>query len=122
MSRLFEKCYYSSGVTERPPDALIQQGIPGLGCDAMGNTETNYMWTPGTTVLHELLHWSHLLEDVPDWSMNIRKHPTLPGESRIDDYEASKRPDITIDNPESGYGAFRAQQVRRLADDEADGY
>lgn len=119
--RLFEK-YYSLRDTSRPPAALIQQGIPGLGCDVVGNTESDYMWTPGTTVLHELLHWSHLFEEVPDWSVNIRGHPIIDGRSWIDDYRPTIRPDITANNPRNGYTGFNAQLVRNLPDDEEEGY
>lgn len=47
--------YYPLKFTENPPPADAA-AVPGLGCDGLGNKETDYMSSPGTTFLHELMH------------------------------------------------------------------
>ena len=110
---LFDNVYSLKDV-ESPPAALTQKGIAGLGCDGLGNSESNYMLTTGETVLHELFHWPYLFKDVPGYDA-VREDPDL-NSPVIVDYDESLRPDVTVKNPELGYGAFFAHQIRNLPD------
>ena len=50
--------YYSLDQTLIPSDDLKKKGIPGLTCDGLGDHETDFMRSPGQTMLHELIHWA----------------------------------------------------------------
>ncbi|KAJ9614277.1 hypothetical protein H2200_002413 [Cladophialophora chaetospira] len=99
--------FYSISDTLHPPPTL--NGVPGLTCDGLGDHETDYMETPGLTVLHELMHWPALFRNVPDYATKIR--PTRPGQlPLIGDYSNPGG------NPSNGYGPFRTHLVRDLPD------
>jgi hypothetical protein len=117
---LFDK-YYSLKDTESPSEALVKKGIPGLGCERLGNIETDYMHTTGATALHELFHWPYLFTDLPSYGEDIRRDP-IHDYVQINDYNWEQRPDVTVNNPISGVGAFFAHQVRTLPDEEATGF
>lgn len=59
---------------ENPPDsARDAQGnpLPGYTCDGLGDHDTDLMSSPGGTLLHELMHWTFLLEDIPYFAFVI---------------------------------------------------
>ncbi|ETI26723.1 hypothetical protein G647_10168 [Cladophialophora carrionii CBS 160.54] len=65
--------------TENPPAwARDAQGNPktGWGCSGLGDRDTGYMRTIGSTVLHELLHCPDIFEGVPNYDTVIydRQH------------------------------------------------
>ncbi len=41
--------------------------LPGYTCDGLGDHDTDWMTTPGGILLHELMHWTYLLEDIPNY-------------------------------------------------------
>lgn len=47
--------YFSLPYTQNPPAQDVGI-IPGLGCDGLGDHETDYMTSPGSAFLHELMH------------------------------------------------------------------
>lgn len=42
--------------------------LPGYTCEGLGDRDTDWMSCPGGMLLHELMHWTALLEDVPGYS------------------------------------------------------
>lgn len=78
---------------------------PGLGCDGLLDYDNDYMMSTGGAMLHEMLHWPYLLQDVPNYNTVIE--PAAPdGQKKLVDYSG---PD-----PLSGYGPFNALQIRNL--------
>lgn len=45
--------------------------LPGYTCDGLGDHDTDLMSTPGGILLHELMHWTYLLEDIPNYEYVI---------------------------------------------------
>ena len=108
--------WFSLADTERPPAYLVAEGIPGLTCAGLGSTETDYMWSPGAVLLHELFHWPYLFKTVSDYKNKIRRDPD--GQRAIEDYEGESRPDVTAPNPVNGYDAFSGRLLRNVPNDE----
>lgn len=55
---------------ENPPsDKKDAQGnpLPGFTCDGLGDHDTDWMTSPGGIMLHEMMHWTYLLEDIPNY-------------------------------------------------------
>ncbi|KIW89774.1 uncharacterized protein Z519_09931 [Cladophialophora bantiana CBS 173.52] len=77
---------------------------PGYTCDGLGDHDSDWMTSPGGVLLHELLHWTFLLEDIPGF------------EDIIDENEDNfpQIIDFWGPNPPDGYGPFRASQLRDL--------
>lgn len=53
--------YYSLADIENPPAWALtaEGGAPeaGFGCDGILGRDTSYMLSPGSVILHELMHW-----------------------------------------------------------------
>ncbi|EXJ93943.1 hypothetical protein A1O1_02336 [Capronia coronata CBS 617.96] len=78
--------------------------LPGFTCDGLGATDSDWMASPGATLLHELMHWSYLLEDMPGFSELIDKDEA--GLPQIRDHS-----DLSSDPPD-GMGAFHAKLLK----------
>jgi hypothetical protein len=96
----------------RDPD-----GTPfvGYGCDRLGERESDFFWCPGTSMLHEMIHWAHLLNRIPDFNslINIESRRNT---SRIVDFEAPiAKPGDTQQEPLSGYGQFNSRRLKELS-------
>ncbi|KAL2437169.1 hypothetical protein ABEF95_016665 [Exophiala dermatitidis] len=101
----------SLGEIELPPNepwARDAQGnpLPGFTCDGLGETDSDWMVSPGATLLHELMHWSHLFRDIPGFSGLI--HPDEAGLPQIRDFS---QPNSI---PPDGMGAFHASLLKDL--------
>ena len=95
--------FYSIQTMLSPPDTLKNE--PGMATTGLGDTETDYLETPGLTVLHELMHWPYLFRNVPDYARKIRLDPD--NYPQILDYTSTTE-------PKDGYGAYYAQQIKKL--------
>ena len=87
-----------------------KRGEPGWGCDGIGDHDSEYMTSPGGILLHEMLHWYGLFQDVPYFDQVIEENSV--GIPQIGDFQGPKPPD--------GYGSFHAQQLRSV--DNADNF
>ena len=70
--------YYTLHDLEHPPVwALDGNGHPeaGFSCDGLTDHDSAYMMSPGAVLLHELLHWPYLFEDVPGYSTLVDRTP-----------------------------------------------
>ncbi|OQV10775.1 hypothetical protein CLAIMM_14718 [Cladophialophora immunda] len=76
----------------------------GYGCDGLGDHDSELMFFPGAVLLHEILHYYLLFNNLPDYDALINLHN---GERQIWDYEGP--------NPPSGYGAFYARVLQLLS-------
>ncbi|EXJ70606.1 uncharacterized protein A1O5_06676 [Cladophialophora psammophila CBS 110553] len=83
------------------PWARDNQGrpLPGYSCDNLGDYDSDWMKTTGSTILHEFIHWSWFFVYVPNWYIFIRG-------GTIDDYRGP--------NPKHGYGPYRARQIKDI--------
>ncbi|KAJ9605796.1 hypothetical protein H2200_009645 [Cladophialophora chaetospira] len=86
--------FYSIRTMLNPPNALRNE--PGMATTGFGDTETDYLETPGITVLHELMHWPYLFRNVPNYAMKIRLDPD--NYPQILDHTSNTE-------PKDGYGA-----------------
>lgn len=96
----------------RDPD-----GTPfiGYGCDRLGERESDFLWCPGIVMLHEMIHWTHLLNRIPDYNslINIKPGPNTRG---IIDFQAPiPNPGETQLEPQSGYGQFNSRRLKELS-------
>ncbi|EHY54310.1 hypothetical protein HRR81_004650 [Exophiala dermatitidis] len=96
---------------EHPPNepwARDAQGnpLPGFTCNGLGNTDSDWMVSPGATLLHELMHWSYLFKDIPGFSGLIRQDEA--GLPQIRDFSQPNS------NPPDGMGAYHARLLRDL--------
>lgn len=78
---------------------------PGFGCDGLLNRETEFMHSCGATVLHELIHWSALLQGIPAYNQLIPFDHAL-GFRSIDDF--------TGVDPPNGVGFFNSKRLKDL--------
>lgn len=78
--------------------------LPGHTCAGLGDRDSDFMDSPGGIILHELTHWSYLLETVPGFSELIEGDEG--GFHQIKDYS---NPGGT---PPNGLGAFHAMQLK----------
>jgi hypothetical protein len=93
--------YPSLDTIANPPAALRDPppaNTPFIGytCDRLGDHDTDWLLSPGGILLHEFIHWTYLLQNVP------RYHDLIKGPN-IGDYFG--------DNPSDGYGPFNAEQL-----------
>lgn len=72
----------------------------GYTCDRLGDHDTDWMTSPGGVLLHEFMHWGHLLRNIPNIDIWIP-------DGYITDFPGP--------NPENGYGPFNAQQLLFLS-------
>lgn len=91
-----------------PHDA--RKGSPGWGCDGLGDHDSELMTTIGGLLLHEIMHWSGLLENVPNFDDLIQEGEI--GFPQIGDFPGP--------NPPDGYGSFNAKQLKSV--ENADNY
>ncbi|EXJ56961.1 hypothetical protein A1O7_07305 [Cladophialophora yegresii CBS 114405] len=91
-----------------PPWARNVDGTPhaGYGCRGLGDRDTEFMIFPGAFILHELIHWSWLLQDLPQWQDFIAVLPAF-GLRQIGDFAGT--------DPVSGYGAYNAKRLKERA-------
>ncbi|OAG34403.1 hypothetical protein AYO21_11428 [Fonsecaea monophora] len=78
------------------------QPRPGYSCAGLGDFDSDWMKTVGSTILHEYIHWGYLFIHVPGWYEFIRVNDQ--GWRAIDDYSGP--------NPPNGYGPYRAKQIK----------
>lgn len=81
--------------------------LPGHTCAGLGDRDSDYMDSPGGILLHELMHWTYLLETVDRFSSLIE--PDEGGFHQIRDY--SNPSGVPI----NGLGAFNAMQLKNRA-------
>lgn len=76
-----------------PPEKKDGQGkpLPGFTCDGLGDHDTDWMTTPGGILLHEMIHWTYLLEDVPNYDDIIDENDD--GFPQIADFGGPDPPD-----------------------------
>ncbi|KAI1623127.1 hypothetical protein EDD37DRAFT_682610 [Exophiala viscosa] len=81
-------------------------GDPLLGytCDGLGDHDTDWMQTPGGVLLHELMHWTYLLEDIPNYEDLIDENED--GFPQIADFAGP--------NPGDGYGPYNTMRLRQV--------
>jgi hypothetical protein len=100
--------YYALQDIEHPPSwALTAPGgkpEEGFGCDGLLDRDTSYMLSPGAVILHELMHWPCLLQDIPGYASLAQR--TTHGYSKILDFPGPSPPD--------GYGPFNSAVIRNL--------
>ncbi|EXJ65256.1 hypothetical protein A1O7_01597 [Cladophialophora yegresii CBS 114405] len=103
----FETFYSLRDIEQPPAWALDENGNPeeGFSCSNMLDRDTDYMLSPGAILLHELIHWPYLLQDIPGYSTLIRQYPRN---------DWSTIWDFTGPSPTDGYGPFNAMAVRNL--------
>ncbi|KAH0846183.1 hypothetical protein FOPE_12510 [Fonsecaea pedrosoi] len=75
---------------------------PGYTCDGLGDDDSDWMTSPGGILLHELLHWTFLLDDITGFSDIIDEN----------DDEFPQIVDFWGPDPPDGYGPFHAMQLR----------
>ncbi|KIW77844.1 hypothetical protein Z517_07677 [Fonsecaea pedrosoi CBS 271.37] len=80
------------------------QPRPGYSCAGLGDFDSDWMKTVGSTILHEYIHWGYLFIHVPGWYEFIRVNDQ--GWRAIDDYSGP--------NPPNGYGPYRAKQIKDI--------
>ncbi|KAK5050403.1 hypothetical protein LTR84_003684 [Exophiala bonariae] len=80
--------------------------LAGHTCAGLGDRDSDFMDSPGGIILHELTHWSYLLENIPGFSDLIEGDEG--GFHQIKDYS---NPGGT---PPNGLGAFHALQLRNV--------
>ncbi|OAL34370.1 hypothetical protein AYO20_06423 [Fonsecaea nubica] len=78
------------------------QPRPGYSCAGLGDFDSDWMKTVGSTILHEYIHWGFLFVHVPDWYHFIRVNDR--GWRAIEDYPGP--------NPPNGYGPYRAKLIK----------
>lgn len=78
--------------------------IPGHTCSGLGERDSDYMESPGGILLHELMHWTYLLETIDRFSELIK--PDEGGFHQIRDYSSP------TGVPPNGLGAFHAMQLK----------
>ena len=88
----------------------LKKGSPGWGCDGLGDHDSELMTSLGGVLLHEMMHWSGLLEDVPNFDDLIEEGEI--GFPQIGDFQGPSPPD--------GYGSFHAKQIKSV--ENADNY
>ncbi|KAK4945581.1 hypothetical protein LTR10_015200 [Elasticomyces elasticus] len=90
------------------PPARYRDGegnpLPGFTCDGLGDHDTDWMQTPGVVLLHELMHWTYLLEDIPNYEDLIDENED--GFPQIVDFAG---PD-----PVDGYGPYNTMRLRQV--------
>jgi hypothetical protein len=91
-----------------PLDA--RKGTLGWGCEGLGDHDSELMTTTGGLLLHELMHWTGLLENVPNFD-------DLIGEGDIGFPQIG---DFPGPNPPDGYGPIHAKQLKSV--ENADNY
>ncbi|EXJ59978.1 hypothetical protein A1O7_04126 [Cladophialophora yegresii CBS 114405] len=100
--------YYSLQDIEHPPEWALTApgGKPegGFSCDGLLDRDSSYMLSPGSVILHELMHWPYLLQDIPDYARLAQ--PTTGDYSKILDFAGP--------NPSDGYGPFNSAKIRDL--------
>ncbi|EXJ90668.1 hypothetical protein A1O1_03772 [Capronia coronata CBS 617.96] len=80
--------YPSLQEIENPPDHVRDaegRPLPGYTCDGLGDHDTDWMSSPGGVLLHELLHWIYLLEDIPNYHDLIEMNEM--GDHQIGDFD-----------------------------------
>lgn len=100
--------YPSRRQIENPPSSARDSHgnpFPGYTCDGLGDRDTSYMDTLGSTILHEMIHWKWLFDSVPDLSTKIK---VSNGVHQINDFSS---PGST---PVNGYGAFFSKMIKDL--------
>lgn len=78
--------------------------LPGFTCNGLGDTDSDWMASPGATLLHELMHWSYLLKDTPGFSDLIDKDEA--GLPQVRDFSQPQS------HPPDGMGAFHARLLK----------
>lgn len=91
-----------------PVDA--RKGKPGWGCDGLGDHDSELMTSIGSLLLHEFMHWTGLLENVPNFDDLIEEGEI--GFPQIGDFPGPDPPD--------GYGPLHAKQLKSV--ENADNY
>lgn len=86
--------YPSLQEIENPPSTVRDaEGNPLLGytCDGLGDHDSDWMSSPGGVLLHELMHWIYLLEDIPNYYDLIEENEL--GDHQIGDFNGPNPPD-----------------------------
>ena len=91
-----------------PVDA--NKGKPGWGCDGLGDHDSEFMTTLGGLLLHELMHWTWLLYNFPNFDDLIGQGAI--GLPQIGDFPGPE--------PADGYGSLHAKQLKSV--ENADNY
>ncbi|KIW27740.1 uncharacterized protein PV07_07450 [Cladophialophora immunda] len=81
------------------------QYYDGYGCQNLGNIDTRWMYSTGSVLMHELLHFPGLFADVPDYDANIATQFDANTPHFISDFYG--------DWPENGYGPYNAAEIKR---------
>ena len=96
---------------EKPPDWAVdsskegRQFHDGYGCDNLGTTDSTWMSSTGSIILHELMHFPGLFFDVPDYFTKIATWYDENTPHFISDYFGMW--------PQDGSGPYNAAEVRR---------
>ena len=86
---------------------------PGVGA-GLGTSDNGWMTSLGAHILHELVHWRYLFDDIPGWNQHIRKSAIDdPDNMRyIIDYSyATQLEPGKYREPDNGYGPGHAHDV-----------
>ncbi|KIW76207.1 hypothetical protein Z517_10953 [Fonsecaea pedrosoi CBS 271.37] len=97
--------YPSPEETANPPSSVKapeSNPEPGYTCDGLGDDDSDWMTSPGGILLHELLHWTFLLDDITGFSDIIDEN----------DDEFPQIVDLWGPDPPDGYGPFHVMQLR----------
>jgi len=104
----------SSEIENPPAWGKDAQGnpLPGFSCDGLGGHDSGWMKTMGSTMLHELMHWSYPFDDIPDFHYDIEESDL--GYTQITDF---LNPDPQPGWPPKGYGPYYSKMLRDLETD-----
>ena len=81
----------------------VGRPLPGYSCANLGDHDSDWMKTPGSIILHELLHWGFFFASVPSWKSTIVYKNS---EWKILDYKGQAGP------PSNGYGPYNAKMLK----------
>lgn len=101
------------GQIENPPawtrDPRTGIAQPGYGCGGLLDHDNDYMMSISGIILHELIHWSFLLRDIPNFNDYTTEAPG--GQKKIPDWDGPF--------PEDGYGPYNAFLINNLTANQA---
>ncbi|KEF56077.1 uncharacterized protein A1O9_07658, partial [Exophiala aquamarina CBS 119918] len=104
----------SSEIENSPAGARTRGAIldHGFSCDGLGYNDSGWMKTMGSTLLHELMHWSYPFDDLSDFHYDIEESDL--GYTQITDFvNVNPQPDW----PPKGYGPYYSAMLRDLEND-----
>ena len=85
--------------------------LPGYTCIGLTDHDSDLMLFPGALLLHEMMHYTNLLEDLPGWDKYIG---IGPNGRQIVDWNGK--------NPSNGYGPWAARVLNLLSIGKKDDY